>query len=226
MSELKIKYVRLSDIKPADSNPKRHSDTDIQSSIKKHGFKSPLLRNSVTNKLVAGHGRTEALTHLYQSGADVPEHIKLDKDGMWLIPVLDAPFTSEASSNQYLLLDNRLSEIGGWDSAALAEMLEELERNSTALGLGWTQAEIDGLIAANQKVIEKATEEIAEQDDGDDDLLADLRGTDLRELVLHLDSTEYDAFTARLQKVMAARRLPGYVEAVSALLDFWEAGTR
>lgn len=223
MSDLKIKYVRLDKIQAADKNPKKHDHESLKDSIKRFGFNAPILRNEETNKLVAGHGRTEALTMLYQGNADIPERIKVDKDGMWMIPVLDVPFASESVSNAYLLADNRLSEIGGWDAAGLAEMLEELEQTSTAMGLGWTQAEIDGLIAANQKIIDQATQEIEEREDDTDDMLADLRGNEMRELVLHLDATEYDALTARLQKVMSSRRLPGYVEAVSALLDFWEA---
>ncbi len=223
MSELKVKYVRLDKIQSADKNPKKHDLASIKNSIKRYGFNAPILRNDVTNKLVAGHGRTEALTQLYQAEADVPERIKLDKDGMWMIPVLDVPFHSESTSNQYLLLDNRLSEVGGWDSAGLAEMLEELQRNSTAMGLGWSEAEIEGIIAANQKIVRDVEEE-REDADGADDLLSDLRGgSEIREVVLHLSADEYDLFVGRLQRVMSSRRLPGYVEAVEALLDLWEA---
>lgn len=222
MSELKVKYVRLDKIVSADKNPKKHDLEAIKGSIRKFGFNAPILRNDVTGRLVAGHGRTEALTQLLRDGSDVPERIKTDKDGMWMVPVLDVPFTSENVSNQYLLADNRLSEIGGWDSAGLAEMLEELHNNSTALGLGWSEAEIEGIIAANQKIVREVEER--DEDEGSTDLLEDLRGgSEIREIVLHLSADEYDLFVGRLQRVMATRRLPGYVEAVSALLDHWEA---
>jgi len=57
----RVEFVRLSEVVGADRNAKLHSTGDLKASIRRFGFVAPLLRNALNGKLVAGHGRTEAL---------------------------------------------------------------------------------------------------------------------------------------------------------------------
>ena len=90
MSEDKvgIQFTKLSEIAEADVNPKDHDIGAIHESMNRFGFTSPLLMNEATGKLVAGHGRVEALTQKKQFNEDPPANINVDEDGDWLIPII------------------------------------------------------------------------------------------------------------------------------------------
>lgn len=225
MAKTSIKYIRLEDIAKWDRNPRTHDIKALTESMKRFGFINPIVLDEKSQRLVAGHGRAATLEKMRKSGEQPPEHVQVDKDGLWLVPVLSGvAFANDTEFEAFGVADNRLGEVGSYDQKLLAAILADLQDAEATQGIGFSQAEIDGLIAANQKIIDQATQELEEREDDTDDMLADLRGNEMRELVLHLDPTEYDVLTARLQRVMSSRRLPGYVEAVSALLDFWEAG--
>ena len=61
---MKLEYLKLDEILPADANPKDHDIGEIYMSIKRFGFTEPPVRNETTGKLVAGHGRLETLKQL------------------------------------------------------------------------------------------------------------------------------------------------------------------
>lgn len=219
----KIEYVRLEDIKKWDRNPRIHDIPALTKSLKRFGFINPIVLDERSQCLVAGHGRAETLEQLKASGALPPKHIVIDKDGGWRVPVLrGVEFKNDDEFEAFGLADNRMGEVGSYDPALLAQILDDLNKAHATDGIGWSEAEIEGIIAANQKIVREVEER--DEDEGSTDLLEDLRGgSEIREIVLHLSADEYDLFVGRLQRVMAIRRLPGYVEAVSALLDHWEA---
>lgn len=90
-------------------NPKDHSAEhvdEIVASISKFGFSTPLVANSETGQLVAGHGRLLAAQQL----------------GLEVVPVRWMSL-SEADAELLALADNRLNEKGGYDDTKLAEIL-------------------------------------------------------------------------------------------------------
>ena len=138
-----IQYTKLSDIAEADVNPKDHDIGAIHESMNRFGFTSPLLMNEATGKLVAGHGRVEALTQKKQFNEDPPANINVDEDGDWLIPIIrGVSFKDENEAQAYLLADNRLVELGGWNTNVLLEELEKLAETSDLSGTGFDQADI------------------------------------------------------------------------------------
>ncbi len=138
-----IQYTKLSDIAEADVNPKDHDIGAIHESMNRFGFTSPLLMNEATGKLVAGHGRVEALTQKKQFNEDPPANIKVDEDGDWLIPIIrGVSFKDENEAQAYLLADNRLVELGGWNTNVLLEELEKLAEATDLSGTGFDQADI------------------------------------------------------------------------------------
>ena len=139
--EPKVKYIRIDEILGADINPKDHDIGVLIIAIKRFGFTSPLIRNDDTKKLVAGHGRLEALINMYKSEYSLPRGILKDEDGMWLVPVVTGlNFENEEEALSYLIADNKLSEIGGWDEKALLDMLKDID-NLEGVGFDHTDAQ-------------------------------------------------------------------------------------
>tara|TARA_R110002020_G_scaffold268284_4_gene483483 strand:- start:1288 stop:1917 length:630 start_codon:yes stop_codon:yes gene_type:complete len=139
--EPKVKYIRIDEILGADINPKDHDIGVLITAIKRFGFTSPLIRNDDTKKLVAGHGRLEALINMYKSEYSLPRGILKDEDGMWLVPVVTGlNFENEEEALSYLIADNKLSEIGGWDEKALLDMLKDID-NLEGVGFDHTDAQ-------------------------------------------------------------------------------------
>jgi DNA modification methylase len=124
--EVRVEYMPLLALRGTPGNPKAHDLGGIKASIQRFGFTSPMLMNEVTGRIIAGHGRIEALILLRFSGVRTPDRIR-EIDGEWYVPVLrGVSFRNEAEAKAYLLGDNKLSELGGWNDAALAEMLREI----------------------------------------------------------------------------------------------------
>lgn len=146
--ELSLQYVPLSEIAKWDRNPKKHDEKAIDDSIDRFGYVLPMVRDDRTGKLVAGHGRLDALVRKKDAGAEPPRRIKLRKrDGEWLAPVVcGVTFASEAEAEAYLLADNRLVELGGWDAKLISDIFGELDEGLQTV-TGWTDEEIERLLA-------------------------------------------------------------------------------
>jgi hypothetical protein len=151
-NEVRIEYVKLSEVASANRNPKLHDIQAIANSIRRYGFVAPLIENAATGRIVAGHGRAEALATIHaDTPNEPPARIKVTKAGDWLIPVVrGVSFESEEAAEEYLLADNRLSEIGGWNLPQLGPILDEIAaRNPGTLGsLGWSDFDIQALIGS------------------------------------------------------------------------------
>ena len=122
--EPKVKYFRLDEIIGADLNPKDHDIGVIISSIKRFGFTSPLIRNERTKKLIAGHGRLEALIKMFKAGYSLPKNILVDDD-MWLVPVITG------------------LEFGGWDEETLLAILDTVKDDLE--GVGFDESDMQSL---------------------------------------------------------------------------------
>lgn len=143
-----ITYVRLSDVRPAETNPKRHHLPGIIAALTEHGIIDPPGVDERTGRLVGGHGRVEALVEMKAAGDPIPNGIQLDEDGEWLLPVLRGWASHDDVRAQAALLSlNRLTEAGGWNERELAAMLEDLHAADGALfdGLGWDDADLEVL---------------------------------------------------------------------------------
>ena len=148
---LQIQYVPMSSIQEAERNPKRHDLPLLQASLRRFGFVAPLLMDSASGRLVAGHGRLAALRQMREAApaAPPPARVQADaKTGEWLVPVVfGANFANQAEAEAYLIADNRLVELGGWDGEILLPMLGDLKISApdTLNIIGWDNA---GLLAA------------------------------------------------------------------------------
>lgn len=147
MDEVLVEYIPLSDIVEADNNPKDHDIGQIYQSIKRFGFTQPIMMNEKTGKLLAGHGRLQTLQTMKDAGEKVPNRIK-EKDGDWLVPVLKGiSFEDDMEAQAYLIADNRLTELGGWNTGDLVESLQEMIENGLDLdGIGYDFEDLENLV--------------------------------------------------------------------------------
>jgi len=155
LGKVEIVFTKLSEIQEADRNVKDHDIGSIHESMNRFGFTSPLLLNEATGKLVAGHGRIEALKQKKQFKESVPANIKVDDgSGEWLVPVIrGVSFKNEEEAQAYLLADNRLVELGGWNTSALIEELEKLAEESSLQGTGFDDADIQAMYEDLEKQV-------------------------------------------------------------------------
>lgn len=145
MSELSIEYHDFSEVVKWPRNPKDHDSPTIQRSIVRFGFTSPVIVDEKSGKLVAGHGRLESLRRLKKNKRPCPKGIREDGE-KWLVPVVKGvSFDSTEEAEAYLLIDNRLVEIGGWQEDILAEIFSSMD-DSLKEYTGFFQEDIDQII--------------------------------------------------------------------------------
>lgn len=160
---VRIEYARLSGLVEAPRNPKRHNVPVLMASLARFGFVAPLIVDDATGQLVVGHGRLEALRAAREAGSAPPDQVHVDADGEWLVPtVRGVSFANEREAEAYLVADNRLTILGGWDESELAATLEQLSAGPLD-GLGYTAAQIAQLIQAQRGEFE-ATDRASQGD--------------------------------------------------------------
>lgn len=106
---------------PYVNNAKTHPEEQVSmiaASIKEFGFNAPILIDD-QNMVIAGHGRLLAAKKL----------------GMDEVPAVMLDHLSEAQKKAYILADNRLGEIGGWDMDLVSLELESLQDMDFGLDL-------------------------------------------------------------------------------------------
>ena len=104
--------VALNKLRPYERNAKKHPQEQVEkikNSIIEFGFLSPCLIDK-DNNIIAGHGRVMAAQDL----------------GMETVPCVFIEGLTEEQRRAYILADNRLTELGGWDMDLLVSELEDL----------------------------------------------------------------------------------------------------
>lgn len=144
--EIRVEYMNFAEIASWPRNPKDHDLPAIQKSFARFGFIKPVLVDEGTRQLVAGHGRLDTLRTMRKNGDAPPRGIKIVGDE-WQLPVLrGVEFSDPTEAEAFLLADNRLSEIGGWNNDLLDEMLGELSGVESMLdGTGFSLSDIPDL---------------------------------------------------------------------------------
>lgn len=129
----RVEHVDVDEVARWPRNPKLHDEAGIDESLQRFGFTAPLLLDETTGRIVAGHGRLEALLRRRAAGKPPPARVRVE-GRRWLVPVLrGVSFASEAEAEAYLVADNRLTERGGWDQEALGEIVRDLQESGAGL---------------------------------------------------------------------------------------------
>ena len=138
----RLEPMPLAAITAAEKNPKKHADEQIGASIGRFGYVEPVVLDERTGRLVAGHGRIQALRRARDKGEPAPEGVEA-RDGEWLVPVMRGwASKTDAEAQAYLIASNRLTEAGGWEWGDLADMLKELEAQGSLQGVGYSDDEL------------------------------------------------------------------------------------
>lgn len=135
-SGLKIAYLAPEQLRGAAMNPRRHSQKQLQQiakSIARFGFVNPVLISD-DFEIVAGHGRVQAAKLL----------------GLKKVPTVRLSNLSPAERRAYVIADNRLAQLAGWDRELLAIELQgliDLQFDDLEL-TGFSLPEIDVILEA------------------------------------------------------------------------------
>jgi len=133
--QLKVRYQNVEALKPYAGNARIHSDkqiSQIAASIRNFGFNNPVLVDA-DNVIVAGHGRVEAAKRL----------------GRTTVPTTRLDHMSDAERRTYVIADNRLAELAGWDREILKielQGLAALDLDFDVEATGFDTAELDLLL--------------------------------------------------------------------------------
>jgi ParB-like chromosome segregation protein Spo0J len=109
---VRVEQVPVERLQPAARNPRTHSKGQLDKlmhSIRTFGFVNPILADD-GGRIIAGHGRWEAAKRM----------------GLPAVPVVRISHLSAAQRRAYLVADNRLAELAGWDRELLKLELGEL----------------------------------------------------------------------------------------------------
>jgi hypothetical protein len=140
LRDLSVRTVPVSTLKPRETNPRAHTQKQLRQiarSIESFGWTNPILVAS-DGSVIAGHGRLEAARML----------------GIGEVPVIGLEDMSEAQVRAYVIADNRLAELAGWDEELLAielQALGEMDLDFAIEDTGFATAEIDLLISGVEK---------------------------------------------------------------------------
>ena len=126
----KVQEVSISLLRPYENNAKIHGKDQIEklkSSIQEFGFLTPCLIDQDYN-LIAGHGRV----------------IAADELGLKEVPCVFIEGLTEEQRKAYILIDNRLAELAGWDYGLLDQELDGIEEiDMSQYGFDTLESNID-----------------------------------------------------------------------------------
>jgi DNA modification methylase len=130
---LKIKCVPIDSLHLDPANARVHDTLNLEaiiSSLKRFGQAEPLVVQAKTGRVIGGNGRLVAMKKLGWSECEV---VELEVDDL----------TSCALG----IALNRTAELAGWDEKTLVKLLEELRTEDALDGVGFSDEDIDTLIA-------------------------------------------------------------------------------
>lgn len=160
---IKLHWITLDAVEGWPDNPKGHDIESIKDSIRRFGFTSPILLDEKSGRVVAGHGRIEALRAMRDAGEMPPNNIRARGNAsgsVWAVPYIKGlSFDSESEAEAYLLADNRLTQLGGWNYKALTPFLQRLieERDEALNGTGFSQSDLTRMLTKNAATLEEDT---------------------------------------------------------------------
>ena len=196
---MEIEKIKITDIIPAEYNPRQISDEEmqkLQNSIDEFGLVEPIVLNLENNKIVSGHQRFDAILNQAMVDGDFLEELYMIRLGGigWVFTDTDLKIESEEHEKALNLALNKIS--GEWDPVKLADVIKDLEMKEFDIPLtGFDDIELEELdIDFNS---EKEPIEVEEDDyDEPNDIEVTVKKGDIYKLGEHRlmcgDSTKED----------------------------------
>lgn len=136
-------YLPLDSLAPADRNPRTHSPAQIKAierSLARFGWTTPL--GIAEGKLIYGHARRQAALNLRARAKTIPHQADPN-----LAPTVDLSHLPPEDRRAYLLADNQLAMLAGWDVTLLGAELRELAALNFDLSpIGFSKLELSDLM--------------------------------------------------------------------------------
>lgn len=164
MTTRRIEFLPLSQLKGDTRNPKDHDLGAIHQSVARFGFVEPPAIDGRTGRLIAGHGRVEALRQRRAAGEPPPDGVMAGDDGEWLVPVLVGwESGDDMTAAAYLLASNQTTVLGGWHDQQLLDLLTEIGRTDPNLfaATGFTEDDVASLDAVLAGVFDGPPPDVA-----------------------------------------------------------------
>ncbi|MBK9386086.1 MAG: ParB N-terminal domain-containing protein [Planctomycetes bacterium] len=123
----------LDSIIPDPLNARAHPEANLDAivgSLSRFGQAEPLVVQKCSSRLIAGHGRLMAMRKLRWTECDV---VELDVD--------------DRTAKALGIALNRTAELATWDEKVLATLLAELKEDGDLDGIGFSDADVDQLLA-------------------------------------------------------------------------------
>jgi DNA modification methylase len=134
---LHVVRVPLASLVPDPANARLHNEGNldaIKASLRRFGQAEPLIVQTSTHRVIAGHGRLAAMQALGWTECEV---VELDVSG------------TDATALGIAL--NRTAELAEWDDGALAKILQQLSAEDSLDGVGYSPGDIDDLLDELQR---------------------------------------------------------------------------
>jgi DNA modification methylase len=132
---LKVESVAIERLYTSPANPRLNDDAvpHVAASIRRFGWRQPVVAKR-TGEVIAGNTRLKAAQSL----------------GLRDVPVVWFE-GSDLEATAYAVADNRSHEYSAWDEPALARLLSELRVEDALEGVGYSEQDIDALLADLQQ---------------------------------------------------------------------------
>jgi hypothetical protein len=168
---LSITYLRLDKVALWDKNPKKHDLGSLIQSISKYGFRDAPIFDAKLKAIVGGNGRLTALEKMRKSKMEPPRGVKVDTDGMWLVPIqVGLAARSKSEAEAFAIDHNNITLLGGdltlfdvarmWDAEYL-ELLQQLS-DQNALPVSVDTDDLTALLSDYQKLFNP--EQVSDED--------------------------------------------------------------
>lgn len=137
--DLEVTLTPIAWLKSGPSQARTHSNkqiAQIAKSIETFGWTNPIITDE-DNRVLAGQARVEAAKRL--------DLVK--------VPVIRVSDMTEAQKRAYVIADNKLAELAGWDRAVLAlefKAIVEIDADFDLTDIGFETGEIDFIIGESQ----------------------------------------------------------------------------
>ena len=142
----KIEYLAINDLTPYEKNARTHDEYQIEklkNSLKEFGFINPVIIDE-NNMILVGHGRIMGAKEL----------------GIETVPCIRIKYLTDDQKKAYILADNKLSDLGGWDLDLLNEELLSIDLDMSMFGFDDIDISIE---LEESEIIEDEIPEVPEE---------------------------------------------------------------
>ena len=219
---LRYETVAWDSLKPHVNNP-RSGDLDaIAESLRVNGIYRPIVV-AADGTILAGH-------HLWHAAGS----LKYAE-----VPIVRLPVDPNSeTARRIMLADNRTSDLGRYDDAALAEILQSLDADAGLIGTGYSADDLSDLLALEayrdrstlgelmthaEGASAAAKHDGSVRDPGYAGWREEYVNKDSRSLILPFPVTEYDEVIALLADARTKAGTDNNAEAIRAALTFYVA---